>query len=156
MLTKREYEILKKLYDESEKIDVCTVEKSQEMISKELGITRQALNNHLRELKRLEFIRTGRKFIDLTDKAVKFLEKEDGKSYVFIKIKPNLRKEAFEKLKEIESAKIFRVTGEIDAIVSVNESRLDRTLNEINSIRGIEETSAHIVIQSFEYKSHKH
>ncbi|MCK4310848.1 MAG: AsnC family transcriptional regulator, partial [Methanomicrobia archaeon] len=82
--------------------------------------------------------------------------KEDGKSYVFIKIKPNLRKEAFEKLKEIESAKIFRVTGEIDAIVSVNESRLDRTLNEINSIRGIEETSAHIVIQSFEYKSRKH
>ena len=152
MITKREYDILKKLYGESEKIDVYTVEKTQEMISKELEITRQALNNHLRKLKKLEFIRTGRKFIDLTDKAVKFLEKDDGKSYVFIKIKPNLRKEAFEKLKEIESAKIFRVTGEIDVILSVNESRLNKTLNEINSIRGIEETSAHIVIQSFESK----
>jgi len=156
MLTKREYEILKKLYDESEKIDVCTVKKSQEMISEELGITRQALNNHLRELKKLKFIRTGRKFIDLTDKAVSYLEKDDNKSYVFIKIKPNLRKEAFEKLKKIEYASIFRVTGEIDAIVSVNKSQLDRTLNEINSIRGIEETSAHIVIQSFEPKRHNY
>ena len=155
MLTKREYEILKKLYDESEKIDVYTVKKSQEKISEELGITRQALNNHLRELKGLEFIRTGRKFIDLTDRAVKYLEKDDGKSYIFIKIKPNLRKEAFEKLKKIESAEIFRVTGEIDAIVSINKSQLDRTLNEIDSIRGIEQTSAHIVIQSFEQKSHK-
>lgn len=153
MLTKREYEILKKLYRDSERTEVFTVKKSQEEVSEELGITRQALNNHLRELKKLNFVRTGRKFIDITEEAIKFLEKDDGQSYIFIKIKPNLRKVAFEKLKEISAAQIFRVTGEVDAIVSVSESRLDRTLNEINSIRGIEETSAHVVIQGFEQKS---
>ncbi len=150
MLTKRQQEILKKLYEESERVRVHTVKKSQEEISDELGITRQALNNHLRELKRLDFIRTGRKFIDLTEGAVNFLESYSGKSYIFIKIKPNYRKEVFEHLKKIESVKIFRVTGEVDVIVSVDESKLDRTLNEINSIEGIEDTSAHIVIQSFE------
>jgi DNA-binding Lrp family transcriptional regulator len=156
MLTKREYEILQKLYDESKKVHVFTVKKSQERISEELGITRQALNNHLRQLKKLNFIRTGRKFVDLTENAIKFLEKDDGKSYIFIKIKPNLRKEAFQKLKNIEYTKIFRVTGEVDAIVSVNESKLDSTLNEINRIPGVEETSAHIVIQSFDNNSDKY
>ncbi len=29
VLTKREYEVLKKLYDESKKVDIYTVEKSQ-------------------------------------------------------------------------------------------------------------------------------
>ena len=155
VLTKREYEVLKKLYDESKKVDIYTVEKSQEIISNEMGITRQALNNHLRVLKELKFIRTGRNFIDLTEEAVNFLEKNDGRSYIFIKIKPNMRKEAFEKLKEIDHAEIFRVTGEIDAIVSVNKSKLDETLNEINSIKGVEETSAHIVIQKFDKSSRK-
>ncbi|MEA1994019.1 MAG: winged helix-turn-helix transcriptional regulator, partial [Euryarchaeota archaeon] len=141
-----------KLYEESQKMSIHTVKKSQKEISNELGITRQALNNHLRELKKLNFIRTGRKFVDLTEDAIKYLEKDDGKSYIFVKIKPNLRNEAFEKLKKIDFAKIFRVTGELDAIVIINESQLDRTLNEINLIEGVEETSAHIVIQRFESK----
>ena len=73
LLTSKQIELLKKFYKEGKTIEVRTVKKTQDEIASELGITRQALAIHLKSLKELGFIRTGRGFVDLTEKALKLL-----------------------------------------------------------------------------------
>lgn len=89
-LTPRQMRLLKKFYEEGKTIEVHTVEKTQDELAKELGITRQALSNHLKILKELGYIRTGGRggFIDLTDKALDLLGEKKGDVFVFVKIEP--------------------------------------------------------------------
>jgi len=65
LLTSKQIELLKKFYKEGKTIEVRTVKKTQDEIASELGITRQALNIHLRTLKELGYIRTGRVLLTL-------------------------------------------------------------------------------------------
>ncbi|MEM4669849.1 MAG: winged helix-turn-helix transcriptional regulator, partial [Thermofilum sp.] len=65
-LTEKQMELLRFLFNRSKPLRVHTVELSQRKISSELGISRQALNIHLRRLRELKFVRTGRGFIDVT------------------------------------------------------------------------------------------
>ncbi len=81
----RQLKLLRKLYEEGKTIEVHTVEKTQDELSKELGITRQALSNHLKVLKELGYIRTGRGFIDLTEKALSSWVRRKGMSLSSLK-----------------------------------------------------------------------
>jgi len=87
LLTPRQIELLEKFYKKAEAIEIRTVKKTQDEIAKELGISQQAFNNHLKVLKKLGFIRTGRGFIDLTEKALKLLG-EKGKCSFSLKSSP--------------------------------------------------------------------
>jgi len=137
-----------KLYESSKSMNVYTVTKSQSELARELGITRQALSIHLRKFKEEGLIRTGRGFIDLTEKALKALQIRSADAFVFIKVQPQLRNEAYRKISKLQAInKLFRVTGDIDLIAIVDQSTLDKFLKDVSKVEGVVLTSAHIVIE---------
>ena len=146
-LTSRQFELLKKFYEEGKAIEVRTVKKSQDEIASELEITRQALSNHLKVLKELGFIRTGRGFIDLTEKALKFLG-EDGEVFVLVKIEPTKRREVYDAVRKFKVKRACRVAGDVDLIIEVDKTRLDEILEEISSLDGVRGTTTHIILET--------
>ncbi|WP_297070946.1 Lrp/AsnC family transcriptional regulator [Thermococcus sp.] len=146
-LTSRQVRLLKKFYTEGKTIEVHTVEKTQDELARELGITRQALSNHLKVLKELGYIRTGRGFIDLTDKALDLLGEKKGDVFVFVRIEPTKRKRVYESVKNLRIKRIYRVTGDIDLIIEADKTKLDEILEEIASLDGVRETITHVVLE---------
>lgn len=147
-LTEKQIQILKKLYENGKSIRVCTIYKTQTALAKDIGVTRQGLSNHLRKLRDNDFIRTGRGFIDLTSKALGALGESDVDAFVFIKVFPQKRVKAYEEIKNAGASRLFRVTGTVDIIAQVSKSKLDRFLKIISEIDGVEETNAHVVLET--------
>ncbi len=145
-LTKRQYEILEKLYGKGSEIKVQTVQKDQKEISEEFGITRQALSNHLRKLKESSYIRTGRGFIDVTNKGLEALGKKGGEAMIFVKAHPPKRNEVYEAVRELPGT-ASRVTGELDLIMEVDRDTLEDVLSKLSKVEGIQETSTHIILK---------
>lgn len=132
----------------SEGTTVFTIKKTQTELAKELNISRQALNIHLRKLKEEGLIRTGRGFIDITKKALQLMGMETSETFVFLKVVPKKREEVYNKVKELPCTKLYRVTGEIDLIAVVPQVHLNKFLEKVASIDGIERTSSHVVIST--------
>ncbi|AHF80907.1 Lrp/AsnC family transcriptional regulator [Thermococcus paralvinellae] len=148
-LTSKQIELLRKLYNEGKPIEVHTVEKSQDELARELKVTRQALSFHLKTLKEMGYVRTGRGFIDLTKKAIEFLENgKNNKAFIFVKIDPTKRKEVYEKIKELSSIRAYRVTGNIDMVIEVDRTKFEEILDKVSSIDGVKETVTHFIIES--------
>jgi len=146
-LTSKQFELLEKFYEEGKTIEVRTVKKNQDEIASELGITRQTLNNHLKVLKELGFIRTGRGFIDLTEKALELLG-EKGEVFVLVKIEPVKRREVYDAVRKFKVKRACRVTGDVDLILEVDKARLDEVLDEVASLDGVRGTRTHIVLEA--------
>ncbi|MEM3586459.1 MAG: Lrp/AsnC family transcriptional regulator [Candidatus Jordarchaeaceae archaeon] len=147
-LTEKQIQILKRLYESGKTVQVCTIYKTQTALAKDIGITRQGLSNHLRKLRDEEFIRTGRGFIDLTSKALSVLGESDAEAFVFIKVFPQKRVKAYEEIKKAGATRLFRVTGTVDIIAQVTQSKLDKFLKIVSEIDGVEETNAHVVLET--------
>ena len=146
-LTEKQIEILRTLRAESKLIKVFTVEENQSALAKKLGITRQALNVHLRKLKEAGFIRTGRGFIDLTDKALEALGVRTAEAFVAVKIEPRARNQAYSRIKMLPVERVYRVTGDIDLLVVINQALLDDFLKQVSKIEGVKDTTTYVVIE---------
>ena len=146
-LTERQIQILRKLYENGRSMQVCSVYKTQSSLAKDIGITRQGLSNHLRKLRDNGFIRTGRGFIDLTSKALSVLGDSDIDAFVFMKVFPQKRVKAYEQIRKAGASRLFRVTGTVDIIAQVTQSKLDKFLKKVSEIDGVEETNTHIVLE---------
>ncbi|RLE80258.1 MAG: AsnC family transcriptional regulator [Thermoprotei archaeon] len=148
-LTEKQLTILKYLLENSQGMEIFIVNKSQSELAKELGITRQALNVHLRKLREEGLIKTGRGFIMLTEKALEILGMRSAEVFVLVKVEPRARNQTYARIvKTLPVEKVYRVTGEIDLIVVVNQSKLDEFLKQISRIEGVKETVTHVVIET--------
>lgn len=145
-LTERQLSILRKLFNEGKVMRVRRVKKTQVTLAKELGITRQALNNHLRELRELELLNAGRGFIDLSEKAVCVLGEPSIQAFVFAKIEPKKRRNVYKEIMSLDVLQAFRVTGDVDLIIVVDRQKLDKVLKSLSGIDGVKGTSAHLVL----------
>ncbi len=147
-LTQRQREILYRLYLMSRSLRVYTVDKPQSELARELGITRQALNMHLHRLREEGLVRTGRGFIELTSKALEVLGVERANSFVFVKIEPRLREQVYAKIMKMPVEQIYRVTGDVDLILVLEQGALANVLRELSRMEGVVHTSSHIVIEA--------
>mgnify|MGYP000380218352 FL=1 len=148
-LTEKQLTILKYLLENSQGMEIFIVNKSQSELARELGITRQALNVHLRKLREEGLIKTGRGFIMLTEKALEILGMRSAEVFVLVKVEPRARNQTYARIvKTLPVEKVYRVTGEIDLIVVVNQSKLDEFLKQISRIEGVKETVTHVVIET--------
>jgi len=148
-LTERQLEILRKLYQASVPMSVQTVTRTQKRLAKELGITRQALSNHLRKLRGLKLIRTGRGFIDLSPDALQLLGKSTDEALVFLRVEPKFRVEVYEKITLLQPLRLHRVTGSVDMVVAVSGAELAEFLSKAADIEGVVETSTHTVLTTW-------
>jgi DNA-binding Lrp family transcriptional regulator len=147
-LTKRSVQLLRTLYEKGKSTATYTLSVNQEDLSLQLGISRQALNVHLRKLKNRGYIRTGRGFIDVTEKGLSALGVSTTPAFILIKVSPIKRIQVYEKIKEIPVSKIFRIAGEVDALLTVERENLDKILKKLYEIDGVQDTRSYVTIET--------
>jgi DNA-binding Lrp family transcriptional regulator len=140
--------LLNMLYEKGKPATTYTLNVKQSELAKQLNISRQALNVHLRKLRAHGHIRTGRGFIDVTEKGLTALGVSVNPAFVFIKVSPLKRIGAYEQLTQFPVERIYRITGDMDAIIQVERERLDDALKRLALIEGIEDTKSYITIQT--------
>ncbi len=145
-LTKRSIQLLKTLYDKGKSTNTYTLRVKQDELSKQLGISRQALNVHLRKLKSEGYIRTGRGFIDVTEKGLNALGVSTTPAFILIKVLPTKRIQVYEKIRELAIARAFRIAGDIDALIIVDRENMDETLKKLYTVDGIQDTRSYVTI----------
>lgn len=148
ILSGRPLRILHSLYKKSKPMTTLTIQTKQSDLAKELGITRQALNVHLRRLRNGNYIRTGRGFIDITENGLKALGLSANPTFVFLKVSPHKRNEAYKAVCALPIQRVFRVAGDMDLVILVDSDKLDAVLRQIALVDGIEDTRSYITIEA--------
>jgi DNA-binding Lrp family transcriptional regulator len=136
------------LYEKGKSTSTYSLRVKQSDLAKQLGISRQALNVHLRKLRDLNYIRTGRGFIDVTEKGLNALGMSPTPVFVSIKVSPRKRSEVYENIKGLIIQRAFRVAGDIDALLIVERDKLDEVLRKLSSIEGVKDTKSYVAIES--------
>lgn len=144
----RPLRLLRMLHEQGEPATTYTIQVKQSELAKQLGISRQALNVHLRKLRDLGCIRTGRGFIDVTEEGLRVLGVFVNPAFVFVKISPLRREEAYEKMLESPVQRAFRVAGDMDAVLVVEREKLDEALRKLALVEGVQDTKSYITIQT--------
>lgn len=145
--TRRSMQLLRMLYEKGTSANMYTLRLKQDELASQLGISRQALNIHLRKLRNLHYIRTGRGFIDVTDEGLNALGSSSTPAFILIKVSPLRRSQAYEKVKELPVQRAFRIAGDVDAIVMVERERLEEVLKKLSSVEGVQTTKSYIAIE---------
>ncbi|MFB0501996.1 MAG: Lrp/AsnC family transcriptional regulator [Candidatus Bathyarchaeia archaeon] len=148
ILTGRSLRLLRMLYEQGRALTTYTLEVKQSQLAKKLKISRQALNVHLRKLRDHGCIRTGRGFIDVTEKGLSVLGVSVNPAFVFIKVSPLKREKVYQEMVKFPIQRVFRVTGDMDAIIVVEREKLNETLKGMASVEGIQETKSYVTIQT--------
>ena len=148
VLTRRSLQLLRMLYDKGKSTSTYTLHLKQDELASKLGISRQALNVHLRKLRDFNCIRTGRGFIDVTEKGLAALGISSTPAFILVKVSPLKRSYAYDKIKELAVQRIFRIAGDIDVLVLVGREELDEALKRLSSIDGIQDTKSYIAIET--------
>ena len=147
-LTRRSRQLLRLLYEKGKSTNAYTLHLKQDELARQLNISRQALNVHLRKLRDLNYIRTGRGFIDVTDEGLNALGMSSTPAFIFIKVSPLKRSYVYAKIKELAVQRAFRIAGDIDALVVTEREKLDEVLKRLSSIDGIQDTKSYIAIET--------
>ncbi len=144
----RPFRLLRMMYAQGSPVAIYTIQIKQSELAKQLEISRQALNVHLRKLRDLGCIRTGRGFIDVTEEGLNALGVAVNPAFIFIKISPLKREEAYQEMSNFPIQRIFRVAGDMDAVLLVEQENLDETLRKLALLEGIKETKSYVTIQT--------
>jgi DNA-binding Lrp family transcriptional regulator len=147
-LTRRSLQLLRMLYENGRSTTTYTLHLKQDELAKQLNISRQALNVHLRKLRDLSYIRTGRGFIDVTDRGLTALGVSSTPAFIFIKVSPLKRSNVYQKIRELAVQKAFRTAGDVDALAMVEIEKLDEILKRLSSIDGILDTKSYVTIET--------
>ncbi len=147
-LTRRSVQLLKMLYDEGKPTSTYSLHMKQDELAKELGVSRQALNVHLRKLRNMSYIRTGRGFIDVTERGLSGLGVSASPAFILMKISPVKRINVYERIKALPVQRAFRIAGDFDALLIVEGERLDKILKKLCSIDGIQDTRSYVTIEA--------
>ena len=147
-LTRRSMQLLRLLYQKGEATNAYTLRLKQDVLAKQLGISRQALNVHLRKLRDLDYIRTGRGFIDVTERGLNALGVSSVPAFVLIKVSPLKRSHAYQKIKELAIQRAFRIAGDMDALAVVEREKLDEVLSELSTVDGVLDTKSYVTIET--------
>jgi DNA-binding Lrp family transcriptional regulator len=147
-LTSRTLHILKTIFELGSRATIYSVEKGQDEIANKLGITRQALNVHLKKLREMNYVKTGRGFINITEKGVKALGFYENPALILIKVLPQKRLEAYKEIKALPATQILRITGDADVAIITDQSKMDDVLKMLSKINGIEETKTYVSIET--------
>jgi DNA-binding Lrp family transcriptional regulator len=146
-LTRRSMQLLRMLYARGKSTSTYSLHVKQSDLAKQLGISRQALNVHLRKLRELGHIRTGRGFIDVTEKGLDVLGMSATPAFVFIKVSPGKRSDVYRRIGELTVQKAFRIAGDVDALLVIERGRLDEVLRKLSSISGVKDTKSYVAIE---------
>lgn len=146
-LTERQLQVLQYLLKKAVPLKVYTVYADQDELARELGMTRQALSVHLKKLKDFGLIRTGREFVDVTEKALRVLRMSSNEAIILVKVQPRYRSIIYEKIKELPVEKAYRVSGDYDLVLITREVNVNDVLRVLSMMEGVEDTKTFISLE---------
>jgi DNA-binding Lrp family transcriptional regulator len=133
------------LYERAEPVTVYTAKAKQVELAKQLGISRQVLNVHLRKLRNRGYVRAGRGFIDITEEGLRVLGVSASPAFVFVRVSPLKKNETYQEMAVLSVRRVFRVAGDMDAVLIVDQDKLDDVLRKLASAEGIQSIKSYIV-----------
>jgi len=148
ILTGRPLRLLYSLYTQSKPVTTYTVQTKQRELAKKLGISRQALNVHLRKLRNLGCIRTGRGFIDITEEGLRMLGVSASPAFIFVKVSPPKRHDAYQKMAGLPVQQVFEVSGDMDAVLLVEREKLDEVLRRLAFVEGVHDIRVYVAART--------
>jgi len=146
--TKTTYKLLEFLKENATGEYVYRVDIKQSDLAKMLGITRQALSIKLKPFIKSGIIRTGRGFIEITEKGMMLLGYITKPVYIMVRVDPEKRVHVYNELKKLSYGKVSRVSGDFDLIIEVDGSRASDVLNLLSRLSGIEDTKTYFTLET--------
>jgi DNA-binding Lrp family transcriptional regulator len=146
--TRATYKLLEFLKDRAVGEYVYKVDIRQSELARTLNITRQALSVKLRPLIRGGYIRTGRGFIEITEKGMMLLGYITTPVFILVSIEPKYREEVYNELVKLKLGQINRVSGDVDLIIQVDGSRAAELLNHLSRLPGVKETKTYFTLET--------
>jgi DNA-binding Lrp family transcriptional regulator len=147
ILTRRSLTILRFLVEQGEPYSGYIFHMKQDDLAAKLDVTRQALGVHLRKLRKTGIIEVGRGFVNVTNEGRMALGVNTNPAIITVRIKPEKLSKAVHTIKGLHALEIFRVAGESDFVLIVEQHALERVLSELSAIDGILETKSMISIE---------
>ena len=144
--TSKSLQILDLLLQNGRRKIVYNVPIGQVELAKELQITRQALSLHFKKLREHGLVQVGRGFINVTKEGLEAVGYRTAPAILNVRILPQKTSEAIQKIDELPATEIFRVTGDADVVLIVEQDMLDRILEALSHIDGIVETKSFVSI----------
>ena len=147
-LTKSAYKLLSYLKKRAVGEYVYRVNIKQSDLAKELKISRQALSVKLKPLIERGFVRTGRGFIEITEKGLMALGHYSKPAFILVSVEPEMRDEVYREIAIRKFGKVSRVAGDVDLIIEVEGSRATEVLDFLSNLKGVTKTRTYFTLQS--------
>ena len=147
-LTKKSMKILRLLCESGSPTPVLASRVTQYDLARKLHITRQALSVHVTRLAEAGFIQLGRGFTNVTENGLRATGYRNNPVILTIRVAPQNQREAYEKIKRIHATEIFRVVGDADFVLVLEQRDLDKVRQDLYDIEGIVETKSHVTTGS--------
>jgi DNA-binding Lrp family transcriptional regulator len=147
-LTKKTLKVLRLLCESGNPSTVLSSSITQRDLARKLHVTRQALSVHITRLADAGLIQSGRGFINVTENGLKATGYHHNPAILMVRVAPQNQREAYEKIKRIHAFEIFRVAGDADFTLVVDQRELDKVLQDLYGIPGIIETKSVIATET--------
>jgi DNA-binding Lrp family transcriptional regulator len=147
LLTRKSMQILRLLMENGDRKTVCSFCTNQTDLARKLHITRQALSVHFKRLREFGFIQVGRGFVNVTEDGLRAIGHNLNPVIVTLRLSPQNRLEAFTKVKGLPAIEIYRVTGDWDVVLVVEQDDLDEVMQVLDGVQGILETRSLVSIE---------
>jgi len=141
-LTKKTVKVLRLLCESGNPTMVLASSITQRDLARKLHVTRQALSVHITRLADAGFIQEGRGFINVTENGLRATGYNHNPAILIVRVAPQNQREAYEKIKRIRAFETFRVAGDADFALVVDQRDLDKVLQDLYAIQGIVETKS--------------
>jgi DNA-binding Lrp family transcriptional regulator len=152
-LTKKTMKVLRILCESGNPTTVLASSINQRDLARKLHVTRQALSVHITRLTSAGLIQAGRGFINVTENGLKATGYHHNPAILIVRVAPQNQLEAYEKIKNIRAFEIFRVAGDADFALVVDQRDLDKVLQNLYAIQGVIETRSLIATETIRQTS---
>ena len=146
-LTRKSHELLRTLIENANRRTVYSFYSNQSDLARKLNVTRQALSVHFKKLREHGLVQVGRGFVDVTEEGSKAAGYNTNPVIVMVRLSPHKRFEACKKISELHALDIFRVTGDIDVVLVVEQRELVEVVGKLESLDGVLETKSLVSIE---------
>jgi DNA-binding Lrp family transcriptional regulator len=147
-LTPKSLHLLKLLWENGTRNSVYTIQIKQGDLARKLKITRQALSAHFKRLRESGLIQIGHGFLNVTESGVRAIGYHCDPVLVLVRLEPQKRSDVSAKMKSLPAIEIFRVTGDADFVVVVEQGALNEVLQILSATEGVVETKSFVSIET--------
>jgi len=147
-LTRKTFQLLRMLMENGNRKTVYSYSSNQRDLARVFNVTRQALSIHVKRLRELGMVQVGRGFVNVTESGLRAAGYNTNPVIVTVRLSPQKRLEIFKRVSDLPAVEIFRVTGEMDIVLVVEQEKLDEVLGALDQTDGVLETKSLVSIET--------